>query len=206
MTHMAPSQRSHRSRPSGGWGRGIFATVRWESLGFEEAQALTQKIRVAADDLWGLVVVAYQARAWTAMGYRTWDVYVSKELGDLRFRLPREDRREIVQSLRDNGLSLRAIAAVTGYDKHTVSRDLAARGGANAPRTHCRRRTCKDLPESFWKVATDLAKIGDRLTKLSGNSGFEAHTERIKEASLRDLRKTRDALDQVIAKLEGALL
>lgn len=185
------------------------------------ARELTRQIREATENLWGLIVRAYQTKAWKTLGYPSWDAYVTKELGDLKIRLPKEDRREITKTLHDHGLSLRAISSVTGYDKHTVSRDLEianSESGAFAPpsielpaqrrgprsgqrvtgNNHARRAV-----DPFWKAITDLAKIGDRLSKLSGNSGFEAETERVKEVSLQDLQRAREVLDRVIARLEG---
>jgi iron uptake system EfeUOB component EfeO/EfeM len=43
----------------------------------------------------------------------------------------------------------------------------------------------------------------NRIAKLAGNNGFGGQ-EKVKEASLRDLHRARTALDEVIAKLEGA--
>ncbi|WP_234539438.1 hypothetical protein [Streptomyces shenzhenensis] len=48
------------------------------------------------------------------------------EDGEYRVRLPREERQEVVASLRDSGLSTRAIASATGIAQDTVRRDLAA--------------------------------------------------------------------------------
>jgi len=42
-------------------------------------------------------------------------------------RLPREERSEVVASLRESGLSLRAIAAATGDSEPTVRRPPAHR-------------------------------------------------------------------------------
>ncbi len=42
-----------------------------------------------------------------------------------RIRLPREERAEVVSSLRESGLSLRAIAAATGLNHQTVANDLS---------------------------------------------------------------------------------
>ncbi|OKI14184.1 helix-turn-helix domain-containing protein [Streptomyces sp. CB03911] len=44
---------------------------------------------------------------------------------DTDLRLPREERQEIVASLRESGLSARAISAATGVSEPTVRRDLA---------------------------------------------------------------------------------
>lgn len=181
-----------------------------------EARNLTARIRHAANDLWGLVVVAYRSRIWLVLGYPNWDIYCQKELGDLKIKLPKESRREVVLTLRDYGLSLRAIASVTGYDKHTVARDL----GANAPvaqqtpmsppltsRRHITGCNGKQYPgrdpwKSLLRTSCTIAKMGARVVELAGDSDF-GNQERIKEANLRDLCRARDALNQVIAKLEG---
>lgn len=97
----------------------------------DEARQVTDRIRTALGVAWELVADAYQRRAWAAMGYGSWDAYTSAEFGAARLRLPREERREVVASLRDAGLSIRAIAAATGMDGRTVRRDLTA-GEANA--------------------------------------------------------------------------
>ena len=56
------------------------------------------------------------------------------EFGTARLRLPREERAEVVASLRESGLSVRAIAAATGDHYSTISRELS--GVANATREH----------------------------------------------------------------------
>ena len=50
---------------------------------------------------WDLVIQAYSQRAWIALGYQTWDEYCTRELGASRLRLPREERQEVVASLRE---------------------------------------------------------------------------------------------------------
>jgi len=75
---------------------------------------------------WQLIKQAYVSRAWSALGYVTWDDYCVREFGSSRIALPREDRQEAVMSLREAGLSLRAIASVTGVHNKTIERDLAA--------------------------------------------------------------------------------
>jgi len=90
-----------------------------------EARALTDQIKVAVDGTWQLIKHAYLSRAWSALGYSSWDDYCTQEFGTSRLRLPREERPEIVQSLREIGMSVRAIAAATGQGYGTVRRELA---------------------------------------------------------------------------------
>lgn len=55
-------------------------------LNADEAQALTQHIRAATDVLWTLVARAHAGRAWKALGYTSWESYVSAEFNMSRSR------------------------------------------------------------------------------------------------------------------------
>lgn len=90
----------------------------------DEARTLTDRIKVAVEGTWQMIREAYVSRAWAALGYDTWDAYCAAEFGTSRLALPREDRREVVASLAESGLSTRAIASVTGVDQSTVVRTL----------------------------------------------------------------------------------
>jgi protein gp37 len=90
----------------------------------DEARALTDRIKVAVEGTWQMIREAYVTGAWAALGYDTWDAYCAAEFGAARLALPREERREVVASLADSGLSTRAIASVTGVDQSTVVRTL----------------------------------------------------------------------------------
>lgn len=90
----------------------------------DQARTLTDRIKVAVEGTWMLIQEAYTSRAWAALGYSTWDAYCTEEFGETRLRLPREERREIVASLRESGLSLRAIASATGSAYNTVLADV----------------------------------------------------------------------------------
>ena len=70
-------------------------------------------------------VKAFQGRAWVALGYESWDSYCDAEFDGGRLQLPREQRREVVASLAEAGMSTRAIAAATGMSHMTAARDLA---------------------------------------------------------------------------------
>ena len=90
-----------------------------------EAAKLTSQIKLRVAHLWQLIAEAYSRRAWTALGYASWDDYCSSEFGSSRIRLPREERTEVIASLRESGLSLRAIEAATGVSRPTIIKDLA---------------------------------------------------------------------------------
>lgn len=89
------------------------------------ARSLTDQLRQSLTLSWELLVEAYQRRAWAALGYPSWDAYTDAELGEARLRLPREQRREVVASMTEAGMSTRAIGSALGVDPMTVSRDRA---------------------------------------------------------------------------------
>lgn len=97
----------------------------------DEARDITNRMRTAAGVLTELYVDAYTRRAWAALGHASWDAYLAAEFGDFHLRLPREERDDVVGSLRAAGLSIRAIAATGIASKATVERTIAASGVLN---------------------------------------------------------------------------
>lgn len=91
-----------------------------------QARELTDRIRVGVEAVWELVKQAYQSRAWSVLGYDSWDDYCTREFGTSRIRLPREERQEVVASMREIGMSQRAIASATGASQSSVQRELAS--------------------------------------------------------------------------------
>lgn len=49
-----------------------------------EAQAITDSIRNAVDQLWSLLLEAHDRRAWRALGHTSWEAYVTSEFGMTR--------------------------------------------------------------------------------------------------------------------------
>lgn len=101
-------------------------------LSASQARELTDRIKVGVEAIWELVKQAFQSRAWAALGYDSWDDYCTREFGTSRIRLPREERQEVVASMREIGMSTRAIASATGDSPRTVRRAIDS-SGANAP-------------------------------------------------------------------------
>lgn len=98
----------------------------YEVSDVSQARDRAERIRTALNVSWQLVKDAYIARDWVALGYSTWDEYCTGEFGEFRIKLPREERQEVVSSMREIGMSTRAIASATGSSDMTVRRDLAA--------------------------------------------------------------------------------
>lgn len=95
------------------------------SLGAVEARELTDKIRRTLDFTWDMVAMAYKGQAWSVLGYASWDEYCTREFGSQRIAIPREERQEIVSSLREAGLSIRAISTVANVSYGTVRNELS---------------------------------------------------------------------------------
>lgn len=165
----------------------------------EEARTLTDRIKIAVEGTWQLIREAYTTRTWAVLGYDTWDAYCTAEFGDTRLKLPREERQDIVASLRDSGLSTRAIASATGVSQMQVSRDLRAAPETNVspvvgldgktysasrepevidaeivdesfrPEPKPKRRP---LPEAFTDAGRDLTRAAERLSRLTEDDRF----------------------------------
>jgi transposase-like protein len=96
------------------------------TLDATQARALTDRIKFGVEAVWEMVKQAYEQRAWLALGYQSWDDYCTREFGTSRLRLPREERAEVVASLRESGLSIRAIASATGTNRETIRQEIAS--------------------------------------------------------------------------------
>lgn len=101
--------------------------MRGIEISASDARDLTDRIKTGVEAIWELIKQAYQSRAWAALGYDSWDDYCTREFGTSRIRLPREERQEVVASMREIGMSTRAIASATGNNRKTIMSDL--RGG-----------------------------------------------------------------------------
>ena len=137
----------------------------------ERARDLTDKIRTSLGVAWELVKDAYRERAWAALGYGSWDEYVAEEFGSHRVRLPREERREVVGSLRDAGMSVRAIAAATGTSKNTVKGDLRQVGQVDPPETEEVRVDPAGYRMDENSVAARQAYMAAEHQKITGTDG-----------------------------------
>lgn len=134
----------------------------------QDARNLTDKIKAGTAALWELIKEAYVSRAWASLGYSSWDDYCTQEFGTSRIRLPREERREVVSSMREIGMSTRAIASGIGVSQDTVNRELARE----------RNRSPESDPAPV--TGTDGKTYeGRRTTKVQSGAGFYGPGEKI---------------------------
>lgn len=104
-----------------------------ERMTEHEAKAITARIRLCAfnarealEKLADFTRQAKKGEAHTVLGYASWTAYLADVLGELHLNLSRDQRREIVTLLTDEGMSTRAIAAVVSVDQKTVVNDRRA--------------------------------------------------------------------------------
>ena len=91
----------------------------------DEAKRRVDRVKSGVERIWDDLVVLYRERAWSVLGYQSWDALCDAEFGGTRIALPRQQRQEVVCDLRESGMSTRAIASAVGVSAMQVSRDLA---------------------------------------------------------------------------------
>lgn len=96
------------------------------SLTAEQARELTDRMKSGLTHIWEIIVVAHRGRAWLALGYASWDQFIQREFGSMNLQPPREEREQTITSLRDAGMSVRAIATATQLGRGTVSRAISS--------------------------------------------------------------------------------
>lgn len=89
-----------------------------EPLNADEARTLTDTIKSAAEVLWVLIARAHAGKAWTALGYSTWEDYVKAEFDISRSRS---------YQLLDQGRVIREIEAAVPEGTEVHLSEAAAR-------------------------------------------------------------------------------
>lgn len=101
-----------------------------------EARELTDEIKADYGALQVKIAAAWRGRVWLALGYESWQDYLDGEFSDVSIRPPKELELQVVQELRDAGMSTRGISAATNLSKGTVDNRLRTAGAQNwAPDT-----------------------------------------------------------------------
>lgn len=97
-----------------------------------EARELTEQITEGLNDVHSLIMQAWEGRAWEALGYESWDAWIDGNFRGLQLRPPREQRDEVVRSMREAGMSMRAISQATELSRGTVQRSAAVSEGSRS--------------------------------------------------------------------------
>jgi transposase-like protein len=104
-----------------------------DDMNAETARELLGYVNAQLADVWHNVKRLYRGRAWLALGYSSWDEMCRREIDTSHLRLPAEERQETLASLREAGLSIRAIASATGVARNTVRAGLRSDVGQIDP-------------------------------------------------------------------------
>lgn len=96
-----------------------------------DARGLTEQIAEGLADVHSLIVQAWEGRVWEPLGFETWDAWIDSNFRGLQLRPPREQREEVVQSMREAGMSFRAISQATDLSYGTVQRSASTAGDPN---------------------------------------------------------------------------
>lgn len=94
----------------------------------DEAKRRVDRVKSGVERIWDDLVVLYRERAWSVLGYQSWDALCDAEFGGTRIALPRQQRQEVVCDLRGAGMSTRAIGTALGVDHKTVVNDIRSTG------------------------------------------------------------------------------
>ncbi len=112
-----------------------------EVLDETAARKLDGRIRVMAgsvrDQVQTLARLIDQAKAGevhAVLGYPSWTAYIADVFSSAPLHLKREQRRELVEYLSGEGMSVRAIGQTVGADRNTVRSDLRQVGEIHPPK------------------------------------------------------------------------
>lgn len=122
----------------------------------EQARALTTQAQTDLGSLAATLADLYAGEAWKALGYASWGAYTDAELSLSQWRLPKgADRKAILSTLREAGMSLREIESATGLGKSTIHRMLTVPNGT-PERVH--------IPATVDELGPVLAHLDDIIT------------------------------------------
>lgn len=176
-----------------------------------EARELTDQIKTGMESIFHLIRSAYRGRAWAALGYSSWDEYVRREFGHLHLRPPLEERQEVVMSLREAGMSTRAIAAATQVSDATVRRELNRAGASNDAPGGQETRIQGTDGKSYRQAIPQPKPAAEDAVVLDGQSSIDDLLDRpASEAGVEVLdldsrdEQERDRAKRVLASFNGS--
>lgn len=130
----------------------------------EQAERLTKRIQAAADDLWTLLLEAWNRKAHVAMGYKTWTAYVEAEFDFSR----RQSYRLIHQGQVTK--QLREAAGVTHGSQIAVTEREARDLAAHMPEVI-------DQIESGVPVRVAVERVRETVTRSRFDDGYDIPDE-----------------------------
>ena len=193
----------------------------------DEAERITERIRLTAttymeakEKLVGLIRQAREGWAHEALGFKSWTAYAEAVCSDTPLmQLTRDQRRELVSELSDEGMSTRAIAPIVGASQKTVDRDLRAES-FDSPDASPRQITGRDgktysapspseapkpraesIVSQFTSAVVDLNRVMARLHRITEQDAFPRNTSKIAELHGSDLTRAATELSTINSSL-----
>ena len=194
----------------------------------DEAERLTERIRLTAttymeakEKLVGLIRQAREGGAHEALGFKSWTAYAEAVCSDTPLmQLTRDQRRELVSELSDEGMSTRAIAPIVGASHMTVKNDLDSGVKNFTPDASPRQITGRDgktysapspseapkpraesIVSQFTSAVVDLNRVMARLHRITEQDAFPRNTSKIAELHGSDLTRAATELSTINSSL-----
>jgi hypothetical protein len=141
------------------------------------ARRLTDRIRGSLERTLRGLVDAWNGRAHEALGYGEgaagWQAYVAAEFGDLKLLLlPADERRELVESMTEQGMSRREVAANLGISAGTVSHIVKGRPVRDDAVVVVEPPTGLSKRDRAWQLVAEQGERGLTALELSEVTGW----------------------------------
>lgn len=187
----------------------------------EEARQLTNRIKEKAEELWALVLEAYERKAYRALGYTAWADYLDAELGMrpggaqnliTKARLVRELRENFPVGNSDTDLS----GSITQNVAETLNSDPVALDEVrtrlqegeeadtairDAMTNHDRRRT--GLGHDALVIHRIRSRVEEELSTCLNEIPNRDFDNQERESLLKGYLKVQKMLAKVVARLQG---
>ena len=153
---------------------------------FKRAESIRRGLDAWTDVL-SLIIEAYKAKDWEALGHADWGEYVGKEFQTNLLKLSAKTRKEWIPQLKDAGMTTREIAPVMNVDQSTVVRD--AKSSEELSPSDRLGKTIKRAKSALTKVREGMADV---------DPDQEWVKSYIKELTdlLKDIRKPKGTADE----------
>lgn len=96
-----------------------------------EARSITEELKADYGALQVKIASAWRGRIWLALGYESWQDYLDAEFSGISLRPPKELEEQVINELRQAGMSTRGIASATDLSQPTIHRRIANSGDSN---------------------------------------------------------------------------
>lgn len=135
-------------------------------LGPDEARRLTERIKLQAREVSLLLFEAHERRAWLALRYRTWDLYVEREIGFSRSRAYELlDHARVLQALR-GAARLMSFPTLSPY----AARQIKAHLEEITADIRQRIGSCNSEQQAHDLIGSVVQKVRERASERSGSS------------------------------------